>query len=46
MPLQIAAGFAEGYNQDVARKKELAADILASQTKYLMETGLLNIWFY
>ena len=43
MPLQIAAGFAEGYNQDVARKKELAADILASQTKYLMETGLLNI---
>ena len=43
MPLQIAAGFAEGYNQDVARKKELAAYILASQTKYLMETGLLNI---
>ncbi len=43
MPLQIAAGFAEGYNEDVARKKELAADILASQTKYLMETGLLNI---
>ena len=40
---EIAAGFAEGYNQDVARKKELAADILASQTKYLMETGLLNI---
>ena len=43
MPLQIAAGFAEGYNQDVARKKELAASILASQTKYLMETGLANI---
>ena len=43
MPLQIAAGFAEGYNQDVAQKKELAASILASQTKYLMETGLANI---
>jgi len=43
MPLQIAAGYAEGYNEDVARKKELAADILASQTKYLMETGLANI---
>jgi hypothetical protein len=41
--LMIAAGMAEAYNEDVARKKELAADILASQTKYLMETGLLNI---
>ncbi len=41
--LMLAAGAAEAYNEDVARKKELAANILASQTKYLMETGLLNI---
>jgi len=41
--LMLAAGMAEAYNEDVARKKELAADILASQTKYLMESGLLNI---
>ena len=41
--LMLVAGMAEAYNEDVARKKELAADILASQTKYLMETGLLNI---
>ncbi len=41
--LMLAAGMAEAYNEDVARKKELAADILASQTKYLMETGLSNI---
>ena len=41
--LMLVAGMAEAYNEDVARKKELAADILASQTKYLMETGLTNI---
>ena len=39
----LVAGMAEAYNEDVARKKELAADILAAQTKYLMESGLLNI---
>ncbi len=43
MPLQFAAGMAEAYNEDVALKKAQAADILAAQTKYLMETGLLNI---
>ena len=41
--LMLVAGMAEAYNEDVARKKELAADILAAQTKYLMESGLLNI---
>ena len=41
--LMLVAGMAEAYNEDVARKKELAADILAAQTKYLMETGLANI---
>ena len=41
--LMLAAGMAEAYNEDVARKKELAADILSAQTKYLMESGLLNI---
>lgn len=41
--LMLAAGMAEAYNEDVAKKKELAANILASQTKYLMETGLANI---
>tara|TARA_Y100000004_G_scaffold128503_1_gene144741 strand:+ start:1777 stop:2703 length:927 start_codon:yes stop_codon:yes gene_type:complete len=41
--LMLAAGMAEAYNEDVARKKEQAAEILSAQTKYLMETGLLNI---
>ena len=41
--LMLAAGMAEAYNEDVARKKEQAAEILAAQTKYLMESGLLNI---
>lgn len=41
--LMLAAGMAEAYNEDVARKKEQAAEILAAQTKYLMETGLANI---
>jgi len=41
--LMLAAGAAEQYNEDVAKKKELAASILVSQTKYMMETGLSNI---
>lgn len=43
MPLVIAGGMAQAYNEDVASKKEQIRAINQVKTKYLLETGMAKL---